>query len=440
MNICKMCGARYDGLFCPECGTRAYDEERQSSHSGNTNNQSHVCPRCGVRYEGRFCPECGEKWIESKQCPQCGMILKGNTKFCNQCGYAFGNSYSRGYGRPNNSNGILVLYKCIRFLPEILFILLSLLMFAFMAAPVFDLFGYGENVYTLMGEEGMKGAMISLMVFAAAGIVCAILIAITWWKKKSSARIILTYIGYGFYLAYLVFGCVFAAEAGQNMVNVGACPILLIVFSIIFALLSIVSIILCNKLVTNEAVARYISVLDREEEQENKKVMAQKAAIKEKKTAEYKESQYKNFVRLRRVVYCLAILCISCILVDILGAIIYGYYYTSWIYEIRPFWMLGLGILFGIIISIVLAKDVDVTKRKGENGNKRLLMTCLILSIISLLLFLIELINFHYFDYYVRLVSGIKFVIGIISVILSIIALIKRDNLFTKTPKKKNEE
>ena len=50
---------------------------------------SHKCLRCGTEFEGNFCPECGERWLEEKQCPQCGTTLPGSTKFCNNCGYSF---------------------------------------------------------------------------------------------------------------------------------------------------------------------------------------------------------------------------------------------------------------------------------------------------------------------------------------------------------------
>ena len=44
------------------------------------------CFKCGKEYEGKFCPECGAKYEESIICPQCGVELDGQVKFCNECG------------------------------------------------------------------------------------------------------------------------------------------------------------------------------------------------------------------------------------------------------------------------------------------------------------------------------------------------------------------
>ncbi len=49
----------------------------------------HKCFKCGTEFEGGFCPECGTRFQEEKHCPQCGALLAGSAKFCNNCGYSF---------------------------------------------------------------------------------------------------------------------------------------------------------------------------------------------------------------------------------------------------------------------------------------------------------------------------------------------------------------
>lgn len=54
---CSKCGTEYEGLFCPECGTKA-----ELSTSEQTENTIYnKCRNCGTEYEGAFCPECGTK-------------------------------------------------------------------------------------------------------------------------------------------------------------------------------------------------------------------------------------------------------------------------------------------------------------------------------------------------------------------------------------------
>lgn len=44
------------------------------------------CPNCGATINGNFCPECGTKAPnqEVKKCPKCGTVARG--KFCTECG------------------------------------------------------------------------------------------------------------------------------------------------------------------------------------------------------------------------------------------------------------------------------------------------------------------------------------------------------------------
>lgn len=57
---CLKCGTEYEGLFCPECGTKA-----ELSTSENTEKAYIRCSNCGTEHDGMFCPECGTKADEA---------------------------------------------------------------------------------------------------------------------------------------------------------------------------------------------------------------------------------------------------------------------------------------------------------------------------------------------------------------------------------------
>lgn len=53
----------------------------------------HECAKCGTKFEGNFCPECGTSSQKEKACPLCGVTLGGGVKFCTNCGYFFGKKF-----------------------------------------------------------------------------------------------------------------------------------------------------------------------------------------------------------------------------------------------------------------------------------------------------------------------------------------------------------
>lgn len=246
------------------------------------------CTNCGTEFEGKFCPECGAKWQEEKICPRCGATLKSSVKFCNECGYAFApaDEPSLRPAPPERAQTAVQtapagffteerlhkIYTLLGSVPVLLFALFSLLLFAFFAAPVAvaslggeELFGEDMgsaslgNVYQMCGYSelpSLQGSMTALIVFA----VFALLLAGT----AAAARIVpamrekgigfgnfhvalprlLVYAEYAFYLIFFIvacvaFGAIGSADEGMGMFSAGACPILLIVFSILFALFSV---------------------------------------------------------------------------------------------------------------------------------------------------------------------------------------------------------
>jgi RNA polymerase subunit RPABC4/transcription elongation factor Spt4 len=47
-----------------------------------------TCPQCGVPLPGqvKFCPECGAKIKAEAFCTECGSVLPAGAKFCAECG------------------------------------------------------------------------------------------------------------------------------------------------------------------------------------------------------------------------------------------------------------------------------------------------------------------------------------------------------------------
>lgn len=233
------------------------------------------CPNCGTEFEGKFCPECGTAWQEEKTCPNCGATLRGSAKFCNECGYSFGQS------APAQPKAVPVkaakdpsltqerkrfFFGMLAYVPAALFALFSALLFAFYAAPVaVALLGKGMgsaslgNVYQMIDYSeipSLQNGMIALIIFGILALANGVITIVSLLHPKLKLRQfslfkklsigvseLLTYCGYAFYFIYFIVGCVAigkinAADEGMGVFAAGACPILLIVFAILFALFS----------------------------------------------------------------------------------------------------------------------------------------------------------------------------------------------------------
>lgn len=200
------------------------------------------CPNCGTEFASKFCPNCGAKQPENTNlCTECENTYTAKT-ICTQT-----NSYE------SNTE---IIHKICRILPIILFAVFSILVFAFLAAPVVKMLDVGVSGYDILGnpEAGKYYAgTIALLVFAALGVfilcIVGIVVSVDESDKGGFAliknRLELNAVFTGVFLAIMIISCVIidtvSKEDGEiGLYSAGACPITLLVFSIIFILLTIV--------------------------------------------------------------------------------------------------------------------------------------------------------------------------------------------------------
>ena len=240
------------------------------------------CHKCEHEYEGKFCPVCGERAGDERCCPGCGKTIGSSFRFCNECGHDFEKSAAAAPREtppaqqaavPAGAGNASKYYGLLGFAPAILFALFSLLLFVFYIAPVAvmpaqDFMGeripsesFG-NVYSMVSDfPSLGGAMITLIIFAVLSLIFAVFAALACFHSKLKEKEltlpgkytiglkqIFSYASFVFYLLFFVVGLVVigtiaAEDGGMEIVSAGACPILLIVFSLAFAALAAGSIV-----------------------------------------------------------------------------------------------------------------------------------------------------------------------------------------------------
>lgn len=211
------------------------------------------CKKCGTEYEGNFCPNCGQKNGPVK-CKNCGTEFDGN--FCPNCGESAG--YVSAPSKEAQSGGFASaapkIYAALGLAPSALLLLFAALTFLFFLAPVASVEGESfGNVYSLnngiLAEiPEVKGALIFMIVFAAIALIYAAATAVLSLSRYRYARIKLSGKinlplrdaaalagGAVVYLVNFITGCVIAGKVGGELL--GACAVLMIVFSLLFAIL-----------------------------------------------------------------------------------------------------------------------------------------------------------------------------------------------------------
>lgn len=240
------------------------------------------CINCGKEFEGNFCPVCGTK-AAPQNCPKCGKTRAQGERFCSNCGYSFIQQPQAKAQQvvhssaPNQKIASYLtkapVYKIFKLLPTILFSLFSVLLFIFFATPVAIMPGgeilgetipsesYG-NVYSFIEDfPSLQGSMTVLIVFAVIALLYAcFMVAQHFMSSLNSVTIkfkdiniplwlVLACLSEIFLLIFFITGCtvcgkIAAEDGGLEIIAAGACPILVIVFSVIFLILSAAAVML----------------------------------------------------------------------------------------------------------------------------------------------------------------------------------------------------
>ena len=140
-------------------------------------------------------------------------------------------------------------YKLLYFVSACAFALMTVLLFAFFAAPVATdpFFGMSAGSgYDLLGQaSGLQGALIALLVFALFGLALAVLMLVQVFKKPLRHRTVkvfgrtfcqetaLNALAGLWLFVYFLLGCILCGQAAGLGLSAGAFPALVIVFSIL---------------------------------------------------------------------------------------------------------------------------------------------------------------------------------------------------------------
>ncbi len=246
------------------------------------------CPKCNTEFDGNFCPNCGEKFEQEKSCPKCGTKLFGSARFCNECGYSFigeqaksENTYQPQAKSVSNYqlyNQAVKTYEILKIMPTVAFALFTAMLFIFAATPVAKLIlGMGipnqslGNVYTmtsgvLLEIPSLKITLTVLVIIMIVSVILSVALCVVKCTPKYkyinfSLSKRLTYTTFFVYALTFILGIIIAvtviiSDEGMDLISIGACPILLIVFSTICFVVSIISFVCEKKLFKeNQGVA-----------------------------------------------------------------------------------------------------------------------------------------------------------------------------------------
>lgn len=219
----------------------------------------HKCKNCGADFDGNFCPNCGTGANTTRACPHCGAEVAADMNFCNNCGMSVEELFSvKDVGvakllptapkHSGKSHGVLA--GITKWLPAVYALVLGVLVFAFMAAPVVSLLGFGTSYYSALTDimmESYKLSAIFVMVFAAISIAVGITMLILAGKDKHNTWLTLL-LSVAVYFSLFVIACVAMSQATNDGMQAGASPILILTFAILGIAVSVVFFLIARKL------------------------------------------------------------------------------------------------------------------------------------------------------------------------------------------------
>lgn len=220
------------------------------------------CPNCGetLTENAHFCASCG--YSLANFCPNCGTIHNKDARFCAKCGHAFVKEVKATTNMsPVKKIPKGIIGRVVRLIPAGLFGLFAVLTFLFYLSPMvkMPLLGGMGNVYEFMAgqdlikEKRLQDLAVVYFVFAmlALGVGVLYAVAVTPYGKRFRygkevfLYDILSWLTIGVYLFFFVFSIIFLVELkGMEKVASSSVSVLMIVFSIIFTLLTVT----CNVL------------------------------------------------------------------------------------------------------------------------------------------------------------------------------------------------
>ncbi|MCM1394496.1 MAG: hypothetical protein NC132_00005 [Corallococcus sp.] len=125
--------------------------------------------------------------------------------------------------------------KLLRFAPAVCTLVFSLLIFAFMAAPVYSMLGFGENYYASFNATSTTGyymaITISMMFFAFIGVIYGIAAV---FRSRNQLKITDYVVMLTLNVVHLIIAAVTMSQVTSQMLEAGAGPILILVFDILF--------------------------------------------------------------------------------------------------------------------------------------------------------------------------------------------------------------
>lgn len=313
MRKCTNCGAEFERNFCPACGTEAAHRKKCPSCGKECDESDKFCSNCGYRFESESNTEVKQSETAFVQTNADGVQPYDAQSEISVAQATNSDLKSENNTKRGKTSAIadkftpVNIYKILKYVPAALFALFSVLIFIFYAADVavipgeedFPSIGLG-NVYSMVSElSALKGSMAALIVFAVFGLILAASMVAQYFvpalkdktftvkNKNITLELLLTGAAALFTFIYFVIGCavcgtIAAEDGGFGIFAAGACPILIIVFSLLLLIL-----------IVGSPVARYIMP---------KKIEAVKIAVAdEEKNAKIAEAERQDALHSSRL-------------------------------------------------------------------------------------------------------------------------------------------